>query len=121
MVGITPAIASKDEIGEAYKLITGMDPLSIQLRHLVPDGNVKKENLRLCRKCGRVGHSKVTCQYHEEVNEDTVSYMSRLIDAYKKIHYMDEIKEEKVKPSVPAIASATGDIKDVRYMLNLQV
>lgn len=121
MVGITPAIASKDEIGEAYKLITGMDPLSIQLRHLVPDGNVKKEHLRLCRKCGRVGHSKVTCQYHEEVNEDTVSYMSRLIDAYKKIHHMDEIKEEKVKPSVPAIASATGDIKDVRYMLNLQV
>uniref|UniRef100_A0A914DM87 Uncharacterized protein n=1 Tax=Acrobeloides nanus TaxID=290746 RepID=A0A914DM87_9BILA len=66
------------------------------------------------------GHCKVTCQYYEEVNEDTVSYMSRLIDAYKKIHHMDEIKEEKAKPSIPAIASATGDIKDVKYMLNLQ-
>lgn len=57
--------------------------VKVQLRMLAPDGNVRREHLRLCKRCGLIGHTKLTCK-NSQANKSLIEEMTRIVEAFKR-------------------------------------
>ncbi|KAI1704125.1 RNA-binding protein 5 [Ditylenchus destructor] len=78
---------------------TTVDPVSIQLQDLCPDGIVRQRDLTLCSKCGGLGHSKTNCN-QQKVPRELYEKMLQLVTAYRAL-----VKEGKGRYKLKGIVN----------------